>query len=195
MNNLQCGHKEGQKFPIFCEITINASPPTYWTQQSGQVQGNISEGRVPVELVSQSVRQVKQAEQKNSDHEEPPAANMYTDKKFMISISKCTQEILPYYKIIKKLSFLELPCPQKDFCGTLSHLKSFIELAVPPIRLFTTVSEGFFLKCLAIFSRQENVNQEYETHTAPQLLLLLFSAPRWCCCYLIFSSCNVKFPR
>ena len=29
----------------------------------------------------------------------------------------------------------------------------------------TTVSEGFFMKCLAIFFRQENVNQKYETHS------------------------------
>ena len=52
LNNLQCGHKEGQQFPFFCEITIKANPPTYWTQQSGQVQGNISEGRVPVSQAS-----------------------------------------------------------------------------------------------------------------------------------------------
>ena len=30
--------------------------------------------------------------------------------------------------------------------------------------LVTTVSEGFFMNCLAIFFRQENVNQKYETH-------------------------------
>ena len=28
----------------------------------------------------------------------------------------------------------------------------------------TSVSEGFFLKCPAIFFRQENVNQKIETH-------------------------------
>ena len=28
----------------------------------------------------------------------------------------------------------------------------------------TTVSEGFFLKCLAIFFRQDNINQKYKTH-------------------------------
>ena len=27
LNNPQCGHKEGEKFPFFGEITINASPP------------------------------------------------------------------------------------------------------------------------------------------------------------------------
>ena len=42
----------------------------------------------------------------------------------------------------------------------------------------TTVSEGFFLTGLAIFFRQEIVNQKYETHPvksyfAKQLLLLL----------------------
>ena len=29
LNNLQCGHKEGGKFPFFGEITIKASPPIY----------------------------------------------------------------------------------------------------------------------------------------------------------------------
>ena len=29
----------------------------------------------------------------------------------------------------------------------------------------TAVSDGFFLKCMAIFFRQENVNQKYETHS------------------------------
>ena len=29
LNNPQCGHKEGQKFPFFGEITIKASPPIY----------------------------------------------------------------------------------------------------------------------------------------------------------------------
>ena len=29
LNNPQCGHKEGQKFPIFVEITIKANPPIY----------------------------------------------------------------------------------------------------------------------------------------------------------------------
>ena len=28
----------------------------------------------------------------------------------------------------------------------------------------TTVSEGFFLKCLAFFFKQDNVNLKYETH-------------------------------
>ena len=27
LNNLQCGYKEGHKFPFFGVITINASPP------------------------------------------------------------------------------------------------------------------------------------------------------------------------
>ena len=27
LNNAQCGHKEGVKFPFFCEITIKASAP------------------------------------------------------------------------------------------------------------------------------------------------------------------------
>ena len=27
LNNPQCGYKEKEKFPIFCEITIKASPP------------------------------------------------------------------------------------------------------------------------------------------------------------------------
>ena len=30
--------------------------------------------------------------------------------------------------------------------------------------VFTTVSERFFVKYLAIFFREENVNQKYETH-------------------------------
>ena len=29
LNNPQCGHKEEEKFPIFGEITIKASPPMY----------------------------------------------------------------------------------------------------------------------------------------------------------------------
>ena len=30
LNNPQCGHKEGGKFPFFGEITIKASPPIYY---------------------------------------------------------------------------------------------------------------------------------------------------------------------
>ena len=29
LTNPQCGHKKGQQFPIFDEITIKASPPIY----------------------------------------------------------------------------------------------------------------------------------------------------------------------
>ena len=34
LNNPQYGHKEGQKFPIFGEITIKASPPIYLDQEA-----------------------------------------------------------------------------------------------------------------------------------------------------------------
>jgi hypothetical protein len=48
--------------------------------------------------------------------------------------------------------------------GKVTQIKRNSEWSRPWQPLSTTVSEGFILKCLAIFFRQENVNQKYETH-------------------------------
>ena len=87
---------------------------------------------------------------------------------------------------------------------TLSRLKSFIESGVPPIRLFLMiimiplkrcVAKEFFLIALLSNDARNNFLMSGSRLSIAKIRPLLFSAPRGRCCYLIFSSCNVKFPR
>ena len=87
---------------------------------------------------------------------------------------------------------------------TLSHLKSFLESAVPPIRLFLMIimmplkrwvaEENYFTALLRNEARNELLMSGPWLSVA-KLWLLLFTVARWRWPYLIFSSCNVKFPR
>ena len=88
--------------------------------------------------------------------------------------------------------------------GILSHLKSFIESAVPPIRLYLMINMMTLKRCVAkenyLIALLRNEARNIFLMSGPwlsigKLLLLSFSAPRWRCCYLIFSSCNIKFPK
>ena len=48
--------------------------------------------------------------------------------------------------------------------NSLPQKKSIeISFVTPGSRGFSVFAQGFFLKCLAFFFRQENVNQMYET--------------------------------
>ena len=87
---------------------------------------------------------------------------------------------------------------------TLSHLKSFLESAVPPIRLFLMIimmprkrcvaKENYFIALLRNEARNKLLMSGSWLSVA-KLRLLLFTVARWRCPYLIFSSCNVKFTR
>ena len=88
--------------------------------------------------------------------------------------------------------------------ATLSHIKSFIESAVPPIRLLLMIIMKPLKRCVAkknyLIPLLRNEARNNFLMSGPWLSIaklwqLLFSAPRWRCCYLIFLSCNVKFPR
>ena len=92
---------------------------------------------------------------------------------------------------------LRVPC-------TLSHPKSFIESAVSPIGLFLLIIMMPLKRCVAkenyLIALLRNEARNNFLMSGPWLSIaklrpLSFSAPRWRCCYLIFSSCNVKFPR
>ena len=108
---------------------------------------------------------------------------------------------------LNRLSTIWHPCREGGPTGqtiTLSHLKSFIESAVPPTILFLEIImmtlKRFVTKedyLIALFRKEgrNNFLMSGPWLFIAKLLPLLFFAPRWRCCYLIFSSCNVKFPR
>ena len=95
-------------------------------------------------------------------------------------------------------------CTIKKGIGTLYHLKSLIESAILPIRLFLKiimmplkrcVGKEKYLIALLRNDARNNFLMSGPLLSISKLQSLLFSTPRWRCCYLIFSSCNVKFPR
>ena len=58
------------------------------------------------------------------------------------------------------------PGPNKLFCHAVGCVRILYYQPVQAAGVLqvTSVSEGFFLKCSAIFFRQEIVNQKWETH-------------------------------
>ena len=88
--------------------------------------------------------------------------------------------------------------------GTLSHLKSFLEPAVPPIRLFLMINMMPLKRCVVkgnyfiALLRNEARNKFLMSGpwlSVAKLRPLSFAAARWRCLYFLLYSYNFKFPR
>ena len=71
-----------------------------------------------------------------------------------MNIFKCENSKVVDSRVCVPTSFYEVT---EDVMCSVSSLATLLTVA-------TTVSEGLFVKYLAIFFKEENVNQKYETH-------------------------------
>ena len=105
----------------------------------------------------------------NEDTNTNDSGLIFMCSKYQHLLNEYTKIFNPLYNrktdMHKKASESGLKCIKCNHCNSTFEMDSSLKVHINLLhKSDTTVSEGFSLKCFAIFSRQDNVNQKFETH-------------------------------